>query len=1363
MQNHKLPAAIEDVASGPVDCLERALAVVDSSLRDKSSFESVSALRTAQARLSELRQREGDSPAVLDQIERFLQRGCAIGILLDNEDERWSVQSLLDYWANLLGRSERVRPEVTLAEFDPEQAPELPDEKCPYLGLNAFGEEDGPRFFGRSALIEDAIERLSRRRFLAVVGPSGSGKSSLVRAGILPRLRTLAAPGAEPWRISTMVPGSDPLAALSALKLEVEKAPPILLIVDQFEEVFTLCDKEADRCQFVDALLSLVNAQVAHRVILTVRSDFESYMAKYDALYELYGAGRVLITPLSAAELRDAIEKPAARVGLRFEAGVADNLLHDLLGEPAGLPLLQFTLLMMWERRQRNRITLEVYKRIGGGRKALSSSADEVYEAMIPQDQDTAKRLLLRLALAVDDRLEVTRSRMLRSKLYLRGEDPSRVDRVLQKLISARLLRLTPGPSAGEDQVEVAHEALVRNWRTLADWLQKARGALSERQRLESRAREWVRLGRGKSGLLDEVEAAEAARWLAQPEVAYLDPDPELGQLIQASRNAVAEAARQKEEARQRELELRTEREIERAAAQQKIAEVERKRADEQTAAARRAEKSRRAILWATAFLSVALLAALVATYVARARTLEARQLAAAVGLANAKIKEQLISSYVERGRQLLLVEQKPLEALPWLYRAKRAGSTDKLVSYGMRTALDSLAATKLLLVGHSDRVTSATYRPNGRHILTASDDKTARIWAADTGRLVAELAGHTASIYSTAYSPDGLRIVTAGADKTARVWDAEAGRFLFELKGHKDSVQSATYSPDGRRIVTTSVDKTARIWAADTGLHVTELKGHTDSVESATYSPNGRRIVTASEDNTARVWDADTGQHLLDLRGHKAGVNSVTYSPDGRFIATTSEDKTARIWEATTGRLVSVLAGHADAVLSGTYSPDGRSIVTASLDNTARIWAAETGYLLFELKGHGASVFSASYSPDGSQIVTVSKDNTARIWDAATGHLIYEFRGHGAGVLDAAYSPDGHRIVTASADKTARIWNSEKNRLLPELTGHTATVTSATYGPDGRHIITASFDNTARVWDAETGQFLFVLKGHTSSVLSAAYRPDGRRIVTASYDNTARVWNAENGQLLSTLEGHDSFVNSAAYSPNGQRIVTAGFDKTARVWDAETGRLLTVLKGHDSFVSSAEYNPSGSRIVTASFDKAARVWDAETGRLLTVLRGHADNVNSAAYSADGSRIVTSSTDKTARVWEAETGRFLFELKGHADSVNSARFIPKSPLIVTASFDKSARVWDAETGRAVMELKGHGDRVWSASYRPDGLRVVTAGLDSTARVWDVSQETRSADEIAKLMRCYLPLRFETEESTILGPAVPDPTACQRGL
>ncbi len=631
-------------------------------------FPSLSALRSAHTALLQLHREQGESEAVLVAVEDFLRQGQATGAVLDNEAERWTAQSLLDYWtATLLSSTGEppALPDAMLADFDPQLAPELPDELCPYVGLDAFHEAESDVFFGRQRLSELLIDKLKSARLLAVVGPSGSGKSSLVLAGLLPTLKRGAIPatadsvGSEQWRYAPrMVPGSDPLANLARVLQSAGNEPaagqdsatwlaaqvarlkadphflttivdatgdtPAVLVIDQFEELFTLCTDEEARQAFAANLLQLSQAPThRHTVILTMRTDFESFIMRLADFQPFFEQALVRVTPLNAAELREAIEKPAAAIGLKFEAGIVDALLQDILGEPAALPLLQFTLLKLWEARERNRITWEAYRHLGGGRLALARSADELYESLIPEDQVTTRRILLRLV-RPGEGLEVTSNRVRIESLYQTGEARDRIDRVLQRWIDARLLRLSEGDTSADRQVEVAHEALVRNWPRLVDWLDEERERLRQRLRLTEAAEQWEKVGRDPGALLRGALLEEALRYedLSELEATF----------VRASQAAYLAEQQAAEEMRQRELEQAQAI----AEEQRQRAEAERRWADyqSQVAAGLRARAIQLSIISVIAVLLA--IVAVISSWMARQNSIAAEVQRAVAQTANA-------------------------------------------------------------------------------------------------------------------------------------------------------------------------------------------------------------------------------------------------------------------------------------------------------------------------------------------------------------------------------------------------------------------------------------------------------------------------------------------------------------------------------------------------------------------------------------------------------------------------------------------------------------------------------------------------------------------------------------------------------
>ncbi len=623
-------------------------------------------------------------------------------------------------------------------------------------------------------------------------------------------------------------------------------------------------------------------------------------------------------------------------------------------------------------------------------------------------------------------------------------------------------------------------------------------------------------------------------------------------------------------------------------------------------------------------------------------------------------------------------------------------------------------------LRGHESTVRSVAFSPDGRQILTGSQDNTAKVWHAETGSELLTLKGHTGSVLSGAFSPDGRRIVTGSFDGIAKVWDAASGRELLTLKGHKaydfsgemhpangwirapltfhiGSVLSVAFSPDGRRIVTGSNDKTAKVWDSETGRELRTLNCP-GGVRSVAFSQDARRIVTGLPDNTAKVWDMESDRELLTLKGHTRQINSIAFSPDGRRIVTGSDDRTAKVWDVKNGGELLTLMTRAERVLSVAFSPDGQRIVTGSTDNTAKVWDVDNGRELLTLKGHGGCIYSVAFSPDGWRILTGSEDLSAKVWDAEDRRGQISLKGHNGEVFSVALSPDGRRIVTGSEDHTAKVWDAETGREIITLKGHTGRVISTVFSPDGRQVVTGSFDANAKVWDAENGRELLTLKGHKYVVTSVAISPDGRRIVTGSVDNSAKVWDAKTGHELLTLEGPNPYpVTSVAFSPDGRRILMGSEDHTATMWDAESSGAVLILKGHKGWIRSVAFSSDGRRIVTGSDDRTAKVWDVVHGHELLTLKGHHQAVCSVAFSPDGHRIITGSHDRTAKLWDAKTGRELLTLKGNVDADYSVPLSSKPDLEGTSA--------------------EHLDAINSVAFSSDGRRIVTGSQDGTAKVW----------------------------------------------
>jgi WD40 repeat protein len=684
--------------------------------------------------------------------------------------------------------------------------------------------------------------------------------------------------------------------------------------------------------------------------------------------------------------------------------------------------------------------------------------------------------------------------------------------------------------------------------------------------------------------------------------------------------------------------------------------------------------------------------------------------------------RQRLTQMYVANGTRLL-DEGDLFGALPWLTEALALDRGDAAREQRHRTRIGAaLAQTPRLLHlwPHDNEVEHVAFSPDGRRIVTACRDHTARVWDAVTGEAVTPPLRHGDIVWRARFSPDGRRIITASRDRTARVWDASSGQAVSPPLAHGAPLEDASFSSDGLWVVTAGTDGTARVWDAVTGRPRTpEPLRHASWLHSVSFGPDGRRVVTASHDKTARIWDAATGQATATLL-HDGGVTSAAFSPDGRRVVTASEDHTARQWDAATGKPIGPPLKHGERVLGATFSPDGRYISTCSYDKTARVWDAATGKAVSAPMKHLNSVRCAPFSPDGRYVVTASNDHTARVWEAATGEPVSPPLRHSWLVTTACFSPDGSRVATASADWTVRLWQVIGRGEAALVLRHESEVKGTAFSPDGRSLVTATADGTARVWSTASGKPVAEALRHDKQVNDAGFSPDGLRVVTASSDHTARVWDAATGRELIPPLPHPHTVVQASFSPAGDRVLTASTDGTARIWDAHTGALLVQPFGHGESLLTAEFSPDGRRVVTASGDGTARVWDASNGQSVGQALRHQGLVEVASFSPDGRRVVTASADYTARVWDAETGAALTDPLRHGAGVAAAAFSPDGRRVVTGSRQGTARVWDAATGQAVTPLLKHGRGQIRVAFSPDGRRVATGGGDYDARVWDAA-------------------------------------------
>ena len=1249
----------------------------------------------------------------------------------------------------------------------------------PFRGLNVFDFEHAPIFHGRTKAIGEVLEALeaqarAQRPFVLVVGASGSGKSSLVRAGVLPLLtQPETVEGIGLWQRSVTRPGAggsggDCFDALAAALLEPSALPTLqdsesqnairdlatelrehsdavalrvrdaldhaarewktqqshslkererqlresgrldeadlarqhreglelpkarlALVIDQLEELFTAGFSLEVRQKYISALDGLVRSGRVF-VLATLRSDFYARYQEFPDLIELAKpSGKFDLRPPTPYELGNMIRLPAEAAGLRFEqkretGQRLDQALRDAAAvTPESLPLLEHVLSLLYEQqdmRGDNLLRWSDYEEVGELRGALAEHAEAVFSMLRPNEQRAFPLVMRYLVTLGQGEEEVPNGRTVpyRDLVSSESDDDQKAGAkgFVDLFIEKRLLVADTDPQ-GEVTVRVAHEALLREWQRVKEWLTENREFLRMRDRLDSSLKLWLSRGKQKDDLLGPGLPLAEGEKLVKDFGSSLSRDQ-----TDYIHGSVAERRRRKH-------------------AQERI---------------------RYAV---TAAITVLAIIAGFQWFRAERQRQSAAQAFKSEAELAAKLQEQLRqaswTSFSQAERQFQLGEWR--EGIALLARAIKFDPENQVASQRFfqelivhrGKALPPLIAS----FAHQDGVVHVNFSPDGARILTASWDETAKLWNAASGKLIASFA-HQGIVHHAAFSPDGARILTASADKTAKLWDAGSGKLIVSF-GHQDEVNNAKFSPDGTRILTASRDKTAKLWDATSGKLIFSFS-HQDEVNDAAFSPDGGRILTASWDKTAKLWDAASGKLIASLE-HQRIVNRAEFSPDGGRILTASRDRTAKLWDSTSGKLIASFEHQDDLLRGGSlissnsdydgaeFSPDGARILTASADKTARLWDAASGKLMASFV-HQDGVSAAKFSPDGTRILTASADKTAKLWDAASGELIASFA-HQDTVRWAEFSPDGARILTASWDKTAKLWGVAPGELITSF-AHQDGVQWAAFSPDGARILTASADKTAKLWDVALGR-LIASFAHQDGVSAAAFSPDGARILTGSADNTAKLWDVASVNLIASF-AHQDKVKAVAFGPDGARILTGSADKTAKLWDPTSGELIASF-AHLDEVNAAVFSPDGARILTGSADKTAKLWDVASGKLIASFR-HEDGVNHVAFSSDGARILTGSADNTAKLWEVDSGKLVASFT-HKDTVRRVAFSPDGSRILTASTDNTAKLWEAASGELVASF-AHQAGVYCVAFSPDGSRILTASADNTAKLWDAA-------------------------------------------
>jgi WD40 repeat protein/serine/threonine protein kinase len=1300
------------------------------------------------SRLPLLRSLRGDLPPKIDD---FMQRALA-----------WDPQERFTDALSMAAALEAVAAGRTLFPVVTGMFQHPPTN--PYKGLRAFEEADAEDFFGRDGFVQLLIDRLAVKgdstsqeqpaqgRFLAVVGPSGSGKSSVVKAGLLPALRQGRLPGAENWFIVEMTPGSHPFEELEAALLRVAVNPPtslldqlvedergllravkrilpadsqveLLLFIDQFEELFTLTEEPVIRQRFLDNLLEAVSAADSRlRLVLTLRADFYDQPLLYPGFAELVRLYTEVVLPLTTEELAEAIHRPSERLGVGFEEDLVPIILSEVAAQPGALPLMQYALTELFECRQNGILTYAAYQKTGGVLGALSRKAEELYSSLTPFQQEVARQLFLRLV-TLGEGVEDTRRRVkiseLESLLYdsssygadktSSADQPAKV--VLETFGKARLLSFDRQPHSHSPTIEIAHEALLREWKRLRKWLDEARTEVRLQRALNNAASDWSSANHDPSFLLHGARLAQFESWADETSLALNSQE-----LDYLAASLSARDDQEKKEQKQREREARLE---------------------------------RRSRQFLRALVIVLLLGMLVSFGMAgRARQAqffaEEEALARAAAEAAAVAQEEIarLEASLAFARGLAHAANSNLTQDPELSIMLALQSLESRYTPSGEEALrNSLHSSRLKYVIHSPSgFRSLDYSPDGSHFATISRDGLVQVWDSQDGSQLLsrkfELSGDQIT-----YSPEGDRLAIGFSDGTLLVLDASTAEPLLTLTGHNGWFNDIAFSPDGIYLASANSDDTIRVWDAHSGNSIYSFEapaGQYQIANALVFIPGTSYLIISDNPGNNSIVDLDKGGEVLPIDKSifpSIIISSRVITKDGSWLAAPSSfiGQTVGIWdlkailEGRSEPLKVNLKGHTNSIENYDFSQDGRLLATGSEDTTIKVWNLETdgGEMLMTLSGHRGRVDNVRISPDSSTLASISHDNTLRIWDI---------------------TPEGSREVLT-------------------LGKHVGQIRDLSYHPLLERLATASLDGKIRIWNVRTGELLHILDSHGRMVYSVAFSPDGKYIVSGGADFIIRVWEVDSGRLIMELTGHEDVeginhnyqvggafpgVLAVAYSPDGSLIASTGEDSTLRLWDAHTGELLHVLPVHPSKNggSTLAFSPDGTRIATGTDthgpegegagQSSLMVRETSSWKILFDINDLLIVIRGISFSPDGKLMAVSGDDGYLRVFDAFSGAELYSLT-HASTVLNTAFSPDGNYLVAVGAELTT-VWDLEQREKLMSLPGHTDWVSSAVFFSDGRRLVTAGSDGTVRIY-----TMDLDELKSIAAARLTRWFTQEE------------------
>ena len=1175
------------------------------------------------------------------------------------------------------------------------------DNSSPYLGLSYFKSNDAQLFFGRGSQIKELEKATEVQNFIPILGASGSGKSSLVFAGLIPKL---AEKGNWLFTYFRLGDNPDPFEAIAQALLPLygayegdlakelkenkqkiaevftsiqDKHPEqqLLLFADQFEQLYASYDEENQHL-FLDLLLNIIqppsNESLPRVLVTTMRAEFLGKALSYQPFADPFKRDIKLLSPMKPQELAEVIEKPAGERKVEFQEGLVSRILDHVSNDENCLPLLEFALDELWKKRTKRlekaeqnkeqterKLTYGDYKDIGEVKGAIEKYANNFYRDLTPADKEQVPKIFIQLvnfSQFTQDRADRLYVRRVTKKTEFREEDW----RLVQVLADKRLV-VTNRNADGEDTVEIIHEALIQEWRFLREWIDNDRTFLTWRHQLRIDIERWKSASNDDGALLRGKHLVIAEDWLQKRQEELTNEREYIEQSLVLREKEKAEKERQELEkleakaaldAKRKETLILTE-------ANQTLTDAN--------------QEAEQKIRYGNIYLAVSIVIGVV--FLGSAAIAIHKQIEAQKGTQLEQAGVNALFQFKSGELSSLVSAMQITKDLQDLIGTGRDLKDYPAVSpvLALQKILDDIHEQNYFEAGQGD-IKAAVFLPGSDRLITAGKGnpdktKTLQIWNL-AGKAEVPLVGHeggllggvnAVSVGGDAKSPV---IASAGEDGTVRLWD-KSGKQIRQLvaNGNKDN----------------------------------------ESFSAIAVSRDGQKIIAGQRNGKVYLWDK-SGKQLKTWVAHGSDVKAIAFSQDGQTLATAGDDGLARVWTITGSKLGELKHPQIKKMLGVSLSPDGKFVATASDDNRARIWTL-TGQEVRRLEGHLGWVTVVNFSPDGQSVATGSDDGSVKLWNAKTGDKLQDFRGHRGAILSASFSLDGKRLVSTGKDGFVRLWNLvDRPSQQLELTGFKDDVNAIAFSPDGKTIAGAGNEGVMRLWDSKSGKELKVWQEaiyHKQNVQDITFSPDGKFIVVSGLVSIARVWNFA-GNLVEpkaklkgvegSQEGHQGDIVSVAVSPDSQLVVTGSSDRTIRIWKPKSpnGELLAVTPKQEGVVSRVVFTADGQRIVSADWEGNVAIWDLAGKQLSKWSKVHQTQIRGLGITRDGSRIVTADKSGYVKVSDG-LGKVQKEFFSYQSGINQSAISPRWAIDCDGGngWNCSALGFSGSSGGRVPQSKGH--------------------------------------------------------------------------